>query len=76
MPFVGAISFALTDVSKSNQVVRLVLVGGCDTGKTCLLRRFLGGYFDHAGQQDYARRAHEEVCTVVLHDGTSSQALR
>ncbi|CAM9290728.1 unnamed protein product, partial [Hapterophycus canaliculatus] len=36
-------------------VVRLVLVGGCDTGKTCLLRRFLGGYFDEAGQQDYTR---------------------
>lgn len=41
----------------SNQVVRLVLVGGCATGKTCLLRRFLGGYFDEAGQQDYTRHA-------------------
>lgn len=43
---------------RSNQVVRLVLVGSCDTGKTCLLRRFLGGYFDEAGQQDYTRREH------------------
>ncbi|CAM9646544.1 unnamed protein product, partial [Ectocarpus sp. 8 AP-2014] len=40
-----------------NQVVRLVLVGGCDTGKTCLLRRFLGGYFDDIGHQDYTRQA-------------------
>ncbi|CAM9335971.1 unnamed protein product [Ectocarpus sp. 13 AM-2016] len=39
-----------------NQVVRLVLVGGCDTGKTCLLRRFLGGYFDDIGHQDYTRQ--------------------
>lgn len=45
------------DRRQSNQVVRLVLVGGCATGKTCLLRRFLGGYFDEAGQQDYTRQA-------------------
>ncbi len=48
----------------SNQVVRLVLVGGCDTGKTCLLRRFLGGYFDEAGQEDYTRQASTEIYRI------------
>lgn len=54
--------------SRSNQVVRLVLVGSCDTGKTCLLRRFLGGYFDEAGQQDYTRRA----SAIILIDRRST----
>ncbi|CAM9627242.1 unnamed protein product, partial [Discosporangium mesarthrocarpum] len=38
-----------------DHVVRLVLLGSCETGKTCLLRRFLGGYFEDGEDSDYTR---------------------
>lgn len=51
----GACCGLFINGSISDQVVRLVLIGSCDSGKTCLLRRFLGGYFDDADERDYTR---------------------